>query len=56
MADLLGNVSVLLFEIHIFKSFALDWVSLTRGCTPSDGFSHTSMGLKGFAIRPNVEE
>jgi len=55
MAYLFRNISVLLLEIHIFKSFALSFVSLGEG-TARDVFSHTSIGLNGLAIRPNVEE
>ena len=55
MADLFGNISVLLLEIYVFKGFTLHFVSL-GGSMVRTTFSHTSMGLNGLAIRPNVEE
>jgi len=55
VADLFGDIPVLLLEIYVFKSFALNFVSLGEG-EGCGVLSHTSIGLNGLAIRPNVEE
>jgi len=52
---LFGDIPILLFEIYVFKSFALSFVSLGED-TVCGALSHTSIGLNGLAIRPNVEE
>lgn len=56
MTDLLRDVAVLLLEIDVFEGLALRKRRVSVAVSKIEGLSLTSMGLKGFAMRPMVDE
>lgn len=55
VADLLGYITILLVKSNIFESLALD-DKVSEWLVGIGEAKRTSIGLKGFAIRPMVDE
>jgi hypothetical protein len=54
MAHLLGEITVLSVQPNVFERLALQ--SRDKDDRRTKGMNLTSMGLKGFAMRPIVDE